>query len=269
MSGELGELKQRHRATWAAGKYDQVANMIWPVGQVVVDAARVQPGSDVLDVAAGTGSVATRAAAKGARVVASDLTPEMFEDGRRRAEHAGVEVAEWVEADVEALPFEDDSFDRVLSSFGAMFAPRHAVAAGELVRVLRPDGTLAMSTWLAHSFAGRLLQTLGGHFPPPPEFADPPLLWGDEGHVRRLLGGRLLLAFEQRSVDFVFASVDDMLAEYEEVFGPVVIARQALAPERYDALVADLRSLIERFDVGEGEARIPSEYLLIVGHKPA
>jgi len=266
---ELDDLKAGHRATWAAGDYDQIANLIWPVGEVVVEAAAVEPGMDVLDVAAGTGSAAIRAAARGARVVACDLTPEMFDAGRRRAEHTGVQIAQWVEADVEALPFQDDGFDRVVSSFGAMFAPRHAVAGSELVRVLRPGGTLVMSTWLSHSFPGHLFETIGGYLPPPPEFAYSPVLWGDEGHVRRMLGGRLLLAFEHRSVDFVFGSVEDMITEYNEIFGPLVMLRQALEPDRYDALIGDVRALAEDRDVGEGEVRIPAEYLLIVGHKPA
>ncbi|MGH2841748.1 MAG: class I SAM-dependent methyltransferase [Solirubrobacteraceae bacterium] len=269
MSTEVDELKARHRSMWAAGEYDRIADLIWPVGQVVVDAAAIEPGMDVLDVAAGTGSVATRAAEKGAKVVACDLTPELFDDGRRRAEEAGVEIAEWVEADVEALPFEDASFDRVLSSFGAMFAPRHKIAAGELERVLRPGGTLVMSTWLEHGFGGRLFQTIGRHAPKPPEFADPPVLWGDEGHVRRMLGGVLLLAFENRSVDFVFGSVDEMVAEYEAAFGPIVLMRKTLGDGKYDGLMRDFRVLLEHVDVGEGEARIAAEYLLIVGHKPA
>jgi len=266
---EVDELKARHRSMWAAGDYDKIANLIWPVGQVVVDAAAIEPGMDVLDVAAGTGSVATRAAAKGATVTASDLTPELFDDGRRRAEEAGAQIADWVEADVEALPFEDASFDRVLSSFGAIFAPRHKVAADELVRVLRPGGTLVMSTWVQHGFGGRLFQTIGRHVPKPPDFADPPVLWGAEGHSRRILGGVLLLAFEDRTVDFVFPSVDAMVAEYEASFGPMVMARKTLGEGKYDALVRDFRVLVEHLDVGEGEARIPAEYLLIVGHKPA
>jgi len=266
---ELDDLKARHRAVWAAGDYDRIADLTWPVGEVVVEAAAVEPGMDVLDVAAGTGSAAVRAAAKGARVVAADLTPELFDAGRRRAEQAGVEIAQWVEADVEGLPFEDASFDRVLSSFGAIFAPRHKVAADELVRVLRPGGTLVMSSWLPHGFGGRLFETIGRHLPRQPDFADPPVLWGDEGHVRRMLGGVLLFAFEERGVDFVFGSIDEMVAEYEAAFGPLVIARKSLGPGKYDALLRDFRAMAEHLDDGEGEARISAAYLLIVGHKPS
>lgn len=266
---EVEEFKARSRAIWSAGNYDRMANLIWPVGEAVVEAAAIEPGMDVLDVAAGTGSAAVRAAAKGAKVVASDLTPEMFDAGRDRAEQAGVEIADWVEADVEDLPFDDDSFDRVVSSFGAIFAPRHKVAADELVRVLRPGGTIVMSSWLRHSFGGRLFETLGRHLPKPPASVEPPVLWGDEGHVRRILGGVLLLAFENRSVDIVFPSIDEMVAEYDAVFGPMVLARKTLGSEKYDALLRDFRVLAEHLDIGEGEARIRAEYLLIVGHKPA
>jgi len=223
----------------------------------------------VLDVAAGTGNAAIRAAEKGAKVVASDLTPEMFEDGRRRAEEAGVEIADWVEADVEALPFEDASFDRIVSSFGAMFAPRHKVAADELVRVLRPGGTIVMSSWLQHGFGGRLFQTIGRHAPKPPEFADPPLLWGDEGHVRRILGGVLLLAFDKHSVDIVFPSIDEMVAAYDSDFAPLVLLRKTLSEDKYNSALRDFQVLIEHLNVGEDEVRIPAEYLLTVGHKPA
>lgn len=269
MTDEVDELKTRNRAMWAAGDYDRIASLIWPVGEAVVDAAAIEPGMDVLDVAAGTGNVATRAAEKGATVTASDLTPELFDAGRRRADEAGVVIADWVEADVEALPFEDASFDRVLSSFGAMFAPRHKVAADELVRVLRPGGTLVMSTWLQHGFGGRLFQTIGRHAPKPPEFADPPVLWGDEGHVRRMLGGVLLLAFENRSVDFTFGSIDEMVAEYEASFGPLVMLRKTLGGDKYDGLVRDFRVLAEHLDSGDGDVRVPADYLMIVGHKPA
>ena len=141
---------------------------------------------EVLDVAAGTGNVAVRAAATGAAVIASDLTPALFEAGRRRAEAAGVEL-EWVEADAEELPFEDGRFDAVLSTFGVMFAPRHEVAAAELVRVCKPGGTIGICAWTPTGAVGQMFETLGGHLPPPPEFAGVPVQWGEEAHVRELL----------------------------------------------------------------------------------
>src|SRR3954470_21800173 len=130
---------------WASGDYPSVADRIAQVGRDVVEAAQVGPGQDVLDVAAGAGNAAIPAAVAGAKVTASDLTPELFDRGRENAEAAGVEL-EWVEADAEDLPFDDASFDRVISTFGAMFAPRHQRAAAELVRVCRPGGRIAMVT---------------------------------------------------------------------------------------------------------------------------
>ena len=141
------ELKQRHRKMWASGDYpSMVETFLLPLGPRLVEAAGIGPGLKVLDVAAGTGNASIVAAEKGAEVTASDLTPELFEAGRERAKAAGVEL-EWVEADAENLPFEDESFDVVMSSIGAMFAPHHQDVADQLVRVCRPGGTIALLSW--------------------------------------------------------------------------------------------------------------------------
>src|SRR4051794_31995928 len=158
---------------------------------------------EVLDVGTGSGgTLAIPAAQRGARVVGSDLVPEHFEVGRQRASDAGVEI-EWVEADAEALPFDDDRFDRVLSTFGHMFAPRHARSAAELARVCAPGGVIGTATWRPVGFAGALFQTLGKHMPPPPDFAQPPPLWGQEDHVREMFAPHgVELEFHHDSVDF-------------------------------------------------------------------
>jgi ubiquinone/menaquinone biosynthesis C-methylase UbiE len=266
MSDELAGLKELQRAIWRAGDYDAIAELFWDVGAVVAEAAAIEPGMTVLDVATGTGNAAIRAAAAGSHVVGLDLTPELLAGARRREALAGVRV-EWVEGDAEALPFDDDSFDRVLSTFGVMFATRHAIAAAELVRTCRPGGMIVLANWTPRGFIGRMLATLAGHLPAPPPPA-PPTLWGEEAHVRALLGGQTLLAIETRTVDFVFASLDEMMDGYEQQFGPIVLARQALDAERYAALKADLRALVEACDTGDGDVRLPSEYLLVVGLKP-
>jgi ubiquinone/menaquinone biosynthesis C-methylase UbiE len=144
----------------------------------------------VLDVAAGTGNASIPAAERGAKVTASDLTPELLEAGRERAEAAGVEL-EWVEADAENLPFEDESFDVVMSSIGAMFAPHHQEVADELVRVCRPGGTIGLLSWTPEGMIGALFRTMGPFAPPPPPGAQPPPLWGSEQHVYELFGGRV------------------------------------------------------------------------------
>jgi SAM-dependent methyltransferase len=266
MSDELAGLKDLQRTIWSTGDYDAIAELFWDVGAVVVEAAAIEPGMTVLDVATGTGNAAIRAAAAGARVIGLDITPELFDDARRRAAEAGVSV-EGIEGAAEALPFEDGSFDRVLSTFGVMFAPRHDVAAAELVRVCRPGGTIVLANWTPRSFVGRIFATVAGYLPASPAPA-PPILWGDEGHVRALLGGQALLAIERRSVDIVFESLDAAMEGYEQRFGPTILAKRMLDAERYDALTADLRALVETPDTGDGEVRIASEYLLVVGLRP-
>ena len=267
MSDELAGLTAIQRAIWTAGDYDAIAELFWDVGAVVAEAAAMGPDMKVLDVATGTGNAAIRAAAAGADVVGLDLTPELFASARRREALAGVSV-EWVEGDAEALPFEDASFDRVLSTFGVMFAPRHRVAAEELVRTCRPGGMIVLANWTPGGFIGNVIATLQGYLPPQPAIAQRPTLWGEEAHLRTLLGGQVLLALERRTVDFVFPSIEMMLSGFQEQFGPMVVSKRMLEADRYDALVADLRALFERLDVGEGEVRIPSEYLLVVGLKP-
>lgn len=266
MSDELAGLKALQRAIWSAGDYDAIAELFWDVGAVVAEAAAIEPGMKVLDVATGTGNAAIRAAAAGSEVVGLDLTPELFDDARRREALAGVRV-EWVEGDAEALPFEDESFDRVLSTFGVMFAPRHDVAAAELVRTCRSGGTIVLANWTPDGFVGRMLALFASRMPAPPPPA-PPTLWGEETHLRALLGGQTLLAVERCTVDLVAGSMEAMMADFERQFGPMVLAHQVLEERLYEALKAELIALVESFDTGEGEVRIPSEYLLVVGLKP-
>ena len=176
---------------WASGDYPAVAAELIPeLGPELVRACVVKPGDRVLDVAAGSGNAAIPAAAAGGIVTASDLTPELFEAGRAIAAERGVEL-EWVEADAEALPFADNSFDVVMSCVGAMFAPHHQATADELVRVVRPGGTIGMINWTPEGFIGNLFATMKPYAPPPPPGASPAPLWGDEKHVRKLFGDRV------------------------------------------------------------------------------
>ena len=158
----LADLKRTHRAIWASGSYATVAERL--IDDVpprhLLGRLSIEPGMDVLDLAAGTGNVAIRAARLGARVTALDLTPELFDRGRERAARAGVEI-EWLEGDVENLPFADGSFDRVLSTFGIQFAPRHEVAAREAVRVTRPGGMIGLINWTPQGHIGRVLKAVG------------------------------------------------------------------------------------------------------------
>jgi SAM-dependent methyltransferase len=183
------EFKAGQRAMWAVGDYHEFARrLLWGFGQELVEACGIRPGQRVLDVAAGSGNVAIRAAQAGAEVVASDLTPENFEAGRREAAAHGVWL-EWVEADAEALPFADDEFDVVTSAFGAVFAPQQQVVADELLRVCRPGGTIGLTVPTlpaGNSDYVRMLADLSSMFG-----AASPLRWGEEEHVARLFGDRV------------------------------------------------------------------------------
>ena len=259
----LAQLKKMTRTTWALGDFPEVARRaLWDVGERLVRRVGVGAGEDVLDVACGTGNVALRAAQAGGRVVGLDLTPELFEAGRRLAADAGVEV-EWVEGDAEDLPFEDASFDLVLSTFGVMFAPRHQVAADELVRVLRPGGRLGVCSWTPGGAQGEFFRTLGEHLPPPPPFAQPPALWGTEAHVRELFAGSgVTLEFERATAPEPepFSSGYEAADWSSENFGPMIMAKPMLEAK---GVWPELREQFAQLY----DKKIPPEYLTVLGRK--
>jgi SAM-dependent methyltransferase len=266
---DVQTLKDTHRKTWASGDYARIAELVTDIGERVVERAGVRPGSEVLDVAAGTGNAAIPAARAGAHVVASDLTPELFVAGRRRASEAGVDI-EWLSADAEDLPFEGDRFDYVLSSIGVQFAPRHEVVAGELVRVCRTGGTIALGNWAADSYIGRMWSILGPYLPPPPDYASPPAGWGREDHVDQLFAQYPVdLTSERDSLYFDADSSEafvDMLADF---YGPLVQARNKLsAAGRWDSLRDELIALSNDLNAArDGHFRAPSEYLITLVRK--
>lgn len=265
-------LKTAHRTMWAMGDYHRFARAtVWELGPVLVEACGIAAGQRVLDVAAGTGNTALRAAKTGARVVASDLTPENFEAGRREARAQGVEL-EWVEGDAEALPFGDDEFDVVTSSLGAMFAPNHQAAADELLRVCRPGGTIGMINFTPEGLGASFFGLFAPYAPPPPPGALPPVMWGNEGHVRELLGDRVeSLAMTRREYVERAGTPSDYLELFKETFGPVVAIYASLAhqPERVVALDQAFREFVTRSNRGvrEGPAQYVYEYLLVVARK--
>jgi SAM-dependent methyltransferase len=260
------EFRQRARASWVAGDWDSCARLIESVGAVVLDRVDLRPGLDLLDVGTGTGgNVAVPAARGGAKVVGLDIAPELFEHARRRAAEAGVEV-EWIEGDAQELPFEDESFDRVVSTFGAMFAPDHARAAAELVRVCRKGGRVAMTTWANEGFAAALFKLNGSFLPPPPQGVQPPPLWGVESHVKDVFAAAGATPdITRETVDLEFASEQDAVDEYTTNFGPFVTARTVLEPQgRWPEFVEAFADLVRRFNRGTGgTARLPAEYFLI------
>jgi len=261
-------LKSRHRAMWASGDYPGLASdLIWSLGPTLVTAVGVKAGDRVLDIAAGSGNAAIPAALTGATVVASDLTPELFDAGRRLAEQHGATL-DWREADAEALPFGDGEFDVVMSCIGVMFAPHHRIAADELLRVCRPGGRIGLLSWTPQGFIGQMLATMRPYAPAPPPGAEPPPLWGDEHHVRSLLGDRVtnIAAITGTVTIDRFATAEEFRQYFASHYGPTIAAYRTVGDDaqRAAALDADLVSLAERHDRGsEGHLVLEWEYLLL------
>lgn len=262
----MATLKDKHRAMWALGDYPAVATeVVAGLGPALVDAVGVRPGERVLDVAAGSGNASIPAALAGGDVVASDLTPELLDAGRREADRRGVTLA-WEEADAEALPYPDDAFDVVLSCVGVMFAPRHAVAARELTRVARPGGRIGLVAWTPGGFIGQMFAAMKPYAPTPPPGVQPPPLWGDEQHVRDLLGDRVTdVRVERRLLRVTtFASAEEFRDYFASRYGPTIAVYRAVAddPERVAALDADLVALARRFDRADGREECDGRLVL-------
>ncbi len=263
------ELKGRHAKMWASGDYPQmVETFLLPLGPTLVEACAIGPGMRVLDVAAGTGNASLPAAQAGAEVTASDLTPELLEAGRARAEEAGVEL-EWAVADAENLPFDDESFDVVMSSIGAMFAPHHEDVARELVRVCRPGGTIGLLSWTPEGMIGALFRTMGPFAPPPPPGAQPPPLWGSEEHVSELFGDRVDWdRLERQTLEITaFEQARDYGEHFKSFYGPTIVARaNAEKNDKADEFDRAVDEFCDEWNRGgEGPARFEQEYLLAVG----
>ena len=267
-------LKAKHRAMWASGNYPNIATeLIADLGPTMVSALDITAGHRVLDVAAGSGNASLPAAETGATVVASDLTPELLEVGRRHADERGLSI-EWVEADVEALPFADDEFDVVVSVVGAMFAPHHQQAADEMLRVCRPGGTVAMINWTPEGVIGQLFKTMAPYAPPAPAGAQPPPLWGNEEHVRELFGNRAAITCERRTVrpNRSFASPAALRDFFKANYGPTISVYDANAadPDRVTALDRDFESFLAATattPAGATPADWAMEYLLVIARK--
>jgi SAM-dependent methyltransferase len=263
------ELKTRHRAMWASGDYpSMVETFLLPLGPRLVEACGVEAGMKVLDVAAGTGNASLPAAERGAKVTASDLTPELLEAGRARAESKGLEL-EWVTADAENLPFEDGSFDVVMSSIGAMFAPHHQDVADELVRLCRPGGTIGMLNSTPEAMIGALFRAMGPFAPPPPPGAQPPPLWGGEDHVRELFGDRVdWRTLERDNLEVTaFERPRDYGEHFKGRYGPTIVARgNASKTGREAEFDETLDRFCDEWNLGSDEdARFEQEYLVVVG----
>jgi SAM-dependent methyltransferase len=261
---DLAAVKQRQQATWAGGDYAVVGTTLQIVGETLAEAADVRGGERVLDVAAGNGNASLAAARRFAEVTSTDYVPALLDKAAARAAAEGLEMAFQV-ADVEDLPFADQSFDVVLSTFGAMFAPDHQRTADEMLRVLRPGGRLGMTNWTPESFIGQLFKLIGRHVPPPAGLQSP-AAWGTESHCAALFGKRAAaMRCERRHFNFRYRSAAHFMQVFRDYYGPTQKAFAALPPVGQAALEADLLALLARLDTSGGSSLVvPSEYLEVI-----
>jgi ubiquinone/menaquinone biosynthesis C-methylase UbiE len=260
----LEQVKQRQQQMWASGDFHAVATLIQPVADALCEAADLQAGWRVLDVATGSGNAALAAARFGCEVVGIDYVPALLARGRRRAEAEGLAI-ELLEGDAEAIPFPDASFDAVLSVYGSMFAPDHQRASAELARVSRPGGRIALATWTPDGFIGEMLQVVAAHVPPPPGVPSP-IRWGSESYLRQLLADRVQsLVSTERTFAFRFRSAEAFVDYFRTFYGPTTKAFEAAGPAGGEALFADLVELVHRYaGTGSGPVAIPATYLQTV-----
>lgn len=261
---DLETIKARQRATWASGDFAIIGTTLQIVGESLCETVDLRAGARVLDVAAGNGNCALAAARRWCDVTAVDYVPSLLADGQRRAEADRLPV-NFREGDAEALPFEDGSFDVVLSSFGVMFAPNHARTAAELLRVCRPGGRIGLANWTPGGFIGQLLEVVGGHVPPPPGLIPPPR-WGVSEHLEHLFrGASSEIRVVPRDFAFRYKSPAHWVEVFRTYYGPVHKAFAALPVERQPQLEQDLLALIARFNVsGDSTMVVPSAYVEVV-----
>ena len=260
-------LKAKHRGMWGLGDYPSVVtDLVAPLGPVLVDACDFTAGQRVLDVAAGSGNASFPAAAAGAEVVASDLTPALLDAGKAKDVDGRIS---WEEADAEALPYDDASFDAVISCLGVMFAPHHQASADELLRVCRPGAQVGLLCWTPEGFIGQMFAAMKPYAPPPPPGAQPPPLWGSEDHVRELFGDRVedVVATRRTLTVDHFDTGEEFREYFKQRYGPTIAVYKANAadPERCAALDRDLDALAERFGVADGS--MEWEYLVLTARR--
>ena len=261
-TADLAAVKARQQATWATGDYAVVGTTLQIVGERICEAVDLRAGERVLDVAAGNGNATLAAARRFAQVTSTDYVGALLDRGRERAA-AERHVIAFQQADAEALPFQDGSFDVALSTFGVMFTPDQEKAAAELLRVVRPGGRIGLANWTPEGFIGQLFKTVGKHLPPPAGVRSP-ALWGTEARLAELFPGQRIVASRQ-DFRFRYRSADHMLEIFRTFYGPVNRAFAALDAEKAAALEADMRDLCARMNSGGPDTLIvPSEYLEIV-----
>jgi ubiquinone/menaquinone biosynthesis C-methylase UbiE len=261
---DLAALKVRQQGAWSSGDYAVVGTTLQIVGEQLCEALDVRSGQKMLDVAAGNGNVSLAAARRWCEVTATDYVPALLERARERAAAERLSM-EFREADAEALPFADESFDVVVSTFGVMFTPDQQRAAAELVRVCRRGGKIGLANWTPGGFIGQVFKTLGKHLPPPAGVRSP-ALWGTRERLAELFGPNVSsITTAQRHFTFRYRSPAQFLDVFRTYYGPVLKAFAALAPSAQADLQRDLVDLIGRFNRAEdGTMVVPSEYLEVV-----
>jgi ubiquinone/menaquinone biosynthesis C-methylase UbiE len=260
---DLAAVKQRQQGAWSAGDYAVVGTTLQIVGEELCEALDLRPGSTVLDVAAGNGNVTLAAARRWCDVVSTDYVPALLDRGRERAAAERLTV-EFREADAEALPFADNGFDVVVSTFGVMFTPDQDKAASELLRVCRTGGKIGLANWTPEGFIGQLFKTLGRHLPPPAGVKSP-ALWGTRARLDEMFGKAGSIEAQPRMFAFRYKSVEHWLDVFKTYYGPMFKAFGALEGEKQKALAADLLALAAEFNrATDGSMTVRSEYLEIV-----
>ncbi|HKU97501.1 MAG TPA: class I SAM-dependent methyltransferase [Vineibacter sp.] len=261
---DLGALKARQQGAWSSGDYAIVGTTLQIVGEALCEALDLRSGQTVLDVAAGNGNVSLAAARRWCDVTATDYVPALLDRARERAEAERLAI-QFREADAEAMPFADSSFDAVVSTFGVMFTADHDRAAAELARVCRSGGKIGMANWTPEGFIGQLFKTIGKHLPPPPG-AKSPALWGTPARITEMFGSQAAsIKAERRHFVFRYRSAAHWLDIFKNYYGPVLKTFAALQPPAQAALQQDLVSLVEQFNrSGDDTMVVPGEYLEIV-----
>ena len=261
---DLATIKGRQQMAWSSGDYGRVGVLLLVMAERLAEAADLRPGHSVIDVASGNGNASLAAARRFCEVTAVDYVPMLLEEGRKRAEAEGLEI-DFVEGDAEDLRFEDASFDVGISTLGIMFAPDQDRAARELLRVVKPGGTIAMANWVPDGYIGELFKTIGGYVPPPPGLK-PPFRWGTEEGLDELLDGGIgSLQSRRRTFVWRFPSVRHHVEYMREYYGPLNKAFGALEEEDQHGLQQDLISLAERYNHSEnGTAILHADYLEVV-----
>jgi ubiquinone/menaquinone biosynthesis C-methylase UbiE len=261
---DLSAVKTRQQGAWSSGDYATVGTTLQIVGETLCEALDLRAGQKVLDVAAGNGNVTLAAARRWCEVVSTDYVPALLERGRERAAAERLAI-EFREADAEALPFADASFDAVVSTFGVMFTADQDKAAAELVRVCKPGGKIGLANWTPDGFIGQLFKTIGKYMPPPAGVKSP-ALWGTGARITEFFGAQASsIQLEQRDFVFRYRSAQHWLDVFKSYYGPLLKTFGALDPETRTALTDDLFELIKRFNrSGDKTMVVPSEYLEVV-----